>query len=399
MKNTIKTSLIAAIIFGFSACSSTNLSDTTPIDNLSMVNNLKSLQGMREIGFEWDPIYDQNIDGYKIYRREISNDETSEDKLIATIKDRYATHFSDAHLSPNTEYSYTFVSFNKNGVSKQSSINVKTLNKIEPVSFIQAIAGLPNKIKIIWRPHPDNRVVKYNLYKQDANSDKWYKLTTINNRLSAEYLDDVRPNLYAKYKVSAVTFNGVESDYSSEVEAISKILPPQIININVTTNLPKKIIITWDAPKYDDFAYYKIYSSKASLLPFFELSTTTENSYEDIVGDDGVSRYYYVTMIDKDGLESPKTGVNVVGMSLEKPKSPALTGFELQNENTLKIKWISTDNRIKTFKLIKNNQEVANNIQNDFYIDTTYASGDIYQIIGIDEFGIESKPSSRLSVK
>lgn len=399
MKKSIKASLFTAFVIGFSACSSTaNLSEITPLENLTMVNNIRTLQGMREIGFEWDPIYDQAIDGYKIYRR-VLNDETSTDKLIATINDRYATHYSDNNLTPDTAYAYTFATFNKQGLSKLSTINVKTINKIEPVSFIQAIAGLPNKIKIIWRPHTDSRVVKYNIYKQDANSSKWYKLATVNNRLSAEYLDDVKPNLYAKYKVTALTYNGVESDASTEVEAISKILPPQIVNINVTTNLPKKIILTWDAPKYDDFSHYKIYYSKASLLPFFELATTTDNSYEDNVADDGVSRYYYVTMIDKDGLESAKTGVNVVGMSLDKPKAPALTGFELQNENTLKIKWISTDNRIKTYKLIKNSAEVASNIQNDYYIDTTYLAGDVYQVIGIDEFGIESKASAKLSVK
>lgn len=399
MKKSIKASLFTAFVIGFSACSSTaNLSEITPLENLTMVNNIRTLQGMKEIGFEWDPIYDQAINGYKIYRR-VLNDETSTDKLIATINDRYATHYSDNNLTPDTAYAYTFATFNKHGLSKLSTINVKTINKIEPVSFIQAIAGLPNKIKIIWRPHTDSRVVKYNIYKQDANSSKWYKLATVNNRLSAEYLDDVKPNLYAKYKVTALTYNGVESDASAEVEAISKILPPQIVNINVTTNLPKKIILTWDAPKYEDFSHYKIYYSKASLLPFFELATTTDNSYEDNVADDGVSRYYYVTMIDKDGLESAKTGVNVVGMSLDKPKAPALTGFELQNENTLKIKWISTDNRIKTYKLIKNSAEVASNIQNDYYIDTTYLAGDVYQVIGVDEFGIESKASAKLSVK
>lgn len=399
MKKIIKISLFTAFIIGFNACSSTtSLSEIAPIDNLTMVNNIRTLQGMREIGFEWDPIYDQNIDGYKIYRKEL-NDENAKDKLIATINDRYATHYSDNNLNPDTSYAYTFVTFNKEGNSKLSTINVKTIGKIEPVTFIQAIAGLPNKIKIIWRPHTDSRVVKYNIYKQDANSDKWYKVATINNRLSAEYLDEVKANLYAKYKITALTYNGVESDASTEVEAISKVLPPQIVNINVTTNLPKKIILTWDAPKYEDFSHYKIYYSKASLLPFFELATTTENSYEDNIGDDGVSRYYYVTMIDKDGLESAKTGVNVVGMSLDKPKTPALTGFELQNENTLKIKWISTDNRIRTYKLIKNSTEVANGIQNDYYVDTTYMPGDVYQIIGVDEFGIESKPSSKLSVK
>lgn len=397
IKSSIKTSLVCALILGFCACSTASLNETPQIQELTQVKNLKTLQGTKEIGFEWEPIYDQDIDGYRIYRK-IKDSEENE-KLIATIKDRYATHFSDANLYPNTEYSYTFVTFNKNGNSNTTNINVKTMPKVEAIPFIQAIAGLPNKIKIIWRPHSDTRVVKYNLYKQNANSDNWYRLATINNRLSAEYIDDVKANDYAKYRVCAVTFDAVESDPSAEVEAISKVLPPQIVNMSVTTNLPKKIILSWDAPKYDDFSHYKVYSSKASLLPFFELATTTNTSYEDIIEDDGVTRYYYVTMIDKDGLESPKSSVNVVGMSLEKPKTPVLTGFDLIDENTLRIKWVSADNRVKSFKLVKNNQEVASNITGDFYIDTTYAAGDIYQLIGIDEFGIESKISSRLSVK
>lgn len=401
IKTISKASLLTAIVLGFSSCANTGLNTTVPpVENLTTVNNIKVLPSMKDVGFEWSPIYDQNVEGYKIFRKKIKADGSmSNDELIATIKDRYATHFSDGRLEPNTEYIYTFATFNKEGMSKQSSINVKTQDRIVQIPFIQAITGLPNKIKVIWRPHNDTRVVKYYLYRQNANSDKWYKLATINNRLSAEYIDNVKPNVYAKYRVSAVTFDGVESAPSAEVEAISKILPPQIMNITATTNLPKKVILSWDAPQYEDFSHYKIYYSSAALLPYFVLATTTENSYEDIINDDGVSKYYYVTMVDKDGLESAKSNINVVGMSLEKPTAPALTGFEMENENTLKVKWINTDNRIKTFKVIKNGKEFASDISDNFYIDRTYSGGDVYQVIGIDEFGIESKASSKLSVK
>ncbi|WP_267523199.1 fibronectin type III domain-containing protein [Campylobacter sp. MG1] len=401
MNNITKASFFTAMIIGFSACSSTtNLSEVRPVDNLTSVTNIKTLQGMKDIGFEWDPIYDTNVSGYKIFRKEVKEDGTiGNDVLIATIKDRYATHFSDNNLKTNTQYIYTFATFNDSGLSTLNQVNVKTKGTISGVTFIQAIAGLPNKIKIIWRPHNDTRVVKYNIYKKDLKSDNWRILATVNNRLSAEYIDTVKPNMYARYKISAVTFNGVESEFSQEVEAISKVLPPQVINIQASSNLPKKIILTWDAPKYNDFAYYRIYSSRASLLPFFELATTHENQYEDLVNDDGVTRYYYITMVDKDGLESQKSNVNVAGMSLAKPKSPIITGFELYGETGLKVKWVNNDNRIKHFKLFKNGTEIANGINGNFFIDSSYVSGDTYQVVGIDEYGIESKASSKLSVK
>lgn len=401
ISNVTKISLLSAMIIGFSACSSTtNLSEVQPIESLTSVNNIKTLQGMKDVGFEWEPIYDTNVDGYKIYRKEIKEDgKMGEDVLIATIKDRYTTHFSDNNLKPNTQYIYTFATFNQSGISRLNQVNVKTQGTIPGVTFIQAIAGLPNKIKIIWRPHNDTRVVKYNLYRKDLKSDNWYLVTSINNRLSAEYIDSVKSNVYAKYKISAVTFNGVESEFSKEVEAISKVLPPQVVNMQASTNLPKKIILNWDAPKYNDFAYYKIYYSKASLLPFFELATTQENQYEDLVNDDGVTRYYYVTMVDKDGLESMKSNVNIVGMSLAKPKAPTIIGFELTQEGSLRVKWVNNDARVKMFKLIKNGAEVATNISDSFFIDPSYVSGDTYQVIGVDEYGIESKTSTRLSVK
>ena len=63
-------------------------------------------------------------------------------------------------------------------------------------------------------------------------------------------------------------------------------------------------------------SYYKIYSTSNKFLPYTYLIKTTSNSYEDLINENGATRYYKITIVDKDGLESKKPGEPVVGMTL-----------------------------------------------------------------------------------
>lgn len=36
---------------------------------------------------------------------------------------------------------------------------MSTAPRLEAVPFVQAVTNLPNRIKLIWRPHPDFRLI------------------------------------------------------------------------------------------------------------------------------------------------------------------------------------------------------------------------------------------------
>ena len=167
-----------ALIAAFSGCATSNaLLDSPKVDpSLPKPANIKTMSDRTSIGFEWDYINDPAIEGYKIYR---NGKEGSE--LVATIKDRYASHYADKELKPDTLYSYRFSSLTPEGVESDAStvVNVKTKPLLEKVSFVAAIDNLPNRTKISRRPHPRPDVVEYTVQKGGYADKNWEDIAII----------------------------------------------------------------------------------------------------------------------------------------------------------------------------------------------------------------------------
>ena len=68
---------------------------------------------MTEVGFEWNPVTDESVVGYYLYRSN-PNDANSKMQLVANIKDRFATHYVDRDLAPETTYSYQMRTYSSN---------------------------------------------------------------------------------------------------------------------------------------------------------------------------------------------------------------------------------------------------------------------------------------------
>jgi hypothetical protein len=121
---------------------------------LPKLADVKFLADVTEVGFEWKPSLDERVSGYYIYR---SNPKITNGKLgrVATVKDKYSSHYVDTDLKPSTRYYYRFSSFSKDKRESVASdtISVTTASLIKSVSYIKAITGLPNRVKLIWRPH------------------------------------------------------------------------------------------------------------------------------------------------------------------------------------------------------------------------------------------------------
>ena len=58
---------------------------------LPSVNSLRTLPDIKAIGFEWSPAYDERVKGYYLYRI----DGNGKMKRVATIPDRYSSHYVD----------------------------------------------------------------------------------------------------------------------------------------------------------------------------------------------------------------------------------------------------------------------------------------------------------------
>ena len=343
---------LASLTLLFSACSVAEL--TTPKqtqlnESLPKVQSLKSISDLSNVAFEWEPLYSENIQGFYLYR---SSEKEPQMKLVATIKDKFQTHYVDTKLESGTKYQYMMKTFNEQGHFSEEGqvIEIATQPRPEPLAFVQAITNLPERIKLIWRPHTDLRVNAYIIEKKKVEDKKFAKIGEVKNRLSAEFIDEVKANENFLYRVSALTFDGVQSEPSEVLNSTSKALPPEITHLSASNDLNGKIMLSWDAPVYEDFSYFKIYATSSSFLPFSLLAKTDKNSYEDIVQGAGESKQYKITMVDKDGLESPMPKKGVEGKTLGLPASPSIILAQITSEGIV-LEWADNDNRAVEYEV------------------------------------------------
>lgn len=414
----MKTASLAALLLLFSGCNNffNNLSTPTkPKINEAIevvdYNSIKSIVDITSIGFEWQKINDPKVIGYNFYRTDLQKDGKSL-KLIKSIENRYATHYVDKDLEPNTKYAYQISAKVSDGTESKTTdaYIVQTLPRIVPVSFIQAISDLPNRVKLLWRPHPDKRIQYYRIEKFNTTLNEWIHLKTVEQRLQVEYIDTgLDNNTSYKYRIKAFTFNNVESAPTPAVVGKTKALPLDVTNILVTNNQAKKITITWNASPTADVIKYEIHRSSFSSLGFSKVATVNADVFEyaDKIDDDGKAYYYKVIAIDKDYLESPFKIYPLRGSTLSIPAKPIFTLAQIQGNKAI-LNWRAGDNRAISYNVQKriklnffNYKTIKfNNISDLRFEDTDIVSGVEYKysVQANDEFGLISEKTDEASL-
>jgi hypothetical protein len=403
--------LLSVLIFFLSGCEIKPEPPKQPVidKTLPQVGDIKFLTEVSAIGFEWEPSFDGRVEGYYIYR---STPNSQSDKLqrVATIDDKYSSHYVDTKLQPETMYYYRFSTFSKEKRESVPSetVSASTLPLLESVSFVKAITGLPHRIKIIWRPHASQRVEAYLVEKNEFNSTQWKQIAKVNGRLSAEYIDaGLEGNHMFRYRIKAQTYDGLISKPSQIVEAGTKPLPKMVKGLSASYDIPKKVSLKWEAATEKDFSYYKIYRTLNPLLFDSYLAKTQDTSYEDLINANGRSYYYVVTSVDKDGLESLKQEVSTKGGTLTIP-APVYITSSSHDGRSITLAWKNQDGRAIKYNVSKefsqkwsDKKEVITGIPSTSFNDTDVIRGVEYKynVVAIDKYGLSSEDSQSILIK
>ncbi len=364
MTTLMKTASLATLMILFSGCNNLNNNLNTPtvkpkIDtSLEMIkkDSIKSISDITAIAFEWQKVEDPRVIGYNFYRSDVLKDGRTL-KLVKSLKNRYATHYVDSGLEPNTKYIYQISSRTKEGVESNTTdaYLVQTLPRLTAVSFTQAVSELPNRIKVLWRPHQDKTVEYYQIQKFNLKTNEWDNLAKVEGRLQVEYIDDGLDNSESgKYRVIAYDFNDVPSEPSKSVIGKTKALPIGPNSVNASDNYAKKIEVTWNASPTEDVVKYAIYRSPFKTLGFskeHEVKADTL-SITDKVNDDNKKYYYKVYAVDKDGLFSNMKVDAEEGKTLGKPAKPVITLAQIQGNKAI-LNWTPGDNRAISYNVYK----------------------------------------------
>jgi len=359
---------------------------------LPKVKEVRAISDRNAIALEWDIVNKPEVLGYYIKRSQ----DAKKYKLVAKINNKYVSHWSDKNLKPDTVYYYKVSTFTKNGIPSFAKLKqVKTIKTISPVIILSKTSEIKAKgmIKVIFRPHHNERVKGYYVERFDDKNGKWEQILNITPRLSAEFIDtNLIDGKRYKYRIIAYTFDNLKS-YPSKELSIQTLQKPKIItNIVATTNLAKKIELKWQQiPNVKE--YIILYSNTAN-GSYTKLATTKTNHYIDTINKDNYKRYYKIYSIDKYNVESLKSQA-VMGSTLNVPAEPIVSID--RGKNSIKFMLSSSDKRAVKYLIKKKDGEKVTKIHNvkTEYIDKKIKSKKTYkyEIYTIDKNGLVSKPA------
>ncbi len=198
----------------------------TDVQGLVTIGTDKTLPTIRQInvlvekssvGFEWPAIKDQRVKGINVYRSIPGDFRNQKFTRIATLGDRYATHYVDRSIQPNKKYMYTFTTYNLLHESAHGKIiRVKTASAYKPVEFVKVYLRASGVVKVLWKPHANPRISGYVIQRKLADKkEPWHYLTSVTGRLMPEYIDSsvAKGHRYA-YRVIARSSSGILSQPS-----------------------------------------------------------------------------------------------------------------------------------------------------------------------------------------
>jgi len=342
------------------------------------------------------------MNGYYIQKYDFKHKKWIE---IATIKNPYKSIYVDTNLKPAHIYKYKIATFNKNGIpSLAKEVIISTLPPLSPVIPLEAKPLTKGKIKLIFRPHPNERVKEYIIERFNDQKAKWEKLVILKPRLNVEYIDSgLKDGKIYKYRIFAKSFDGIKSLPSKTILVTTYPKPPIVMNVTASTNLPKKIIIKFSPVK--DAAYYKIYISNSPNGKFYFYKTTKSTTFIDHLNKDGEVRYYKITAVSPYKTESLLSDTPaVMGETLPKPATPIISTNRVGN--TIQFIFTSPDNRAAKYLIIRKEKlGFFKSIEKKFLSSSNTFVDKInpkhsyeYQIYEVDKYGLISKKPAIVEV-
>lgn len=360
-------------------------------------SQIKTITDSNEIGFEWASLGgDENVSGVNIYRLEPNKNGYT---LVGKTTDRYATHYVDSGLKQDTQYYYELRSYSAKNVSAPSApVSAKTRPNINSVPFAEAITGLPERVKLIWRPHPDSQVSGYVIQRADALDGKYSRLSSLSGRLNAEYIDSsVKSGHTYYYIIYAITPQGL-SNPSEPLKASTKPLPPSVVGLKASKDEPKRISLSWQASPVAD--YYQIYRSPSKYIPYIKHAKTSQNSFIDEINSNDSGYFYQVSVVDKDGLESLKK--EAIGRTLPAPDSPKGLAGNPTNSGIM-LSWQAVPRAVKyrIYKSAADFNGLLAEVSTTSYTDTRLApdASFIYSVSAVDANDISSSKSNSIKIR
>ena len=363
--------------------------------NLPQVKKFSAYPDRNAIALKWSTVPQMN--GYYIQRL---NNKTHKWQMLVTINDPYRSLYVDTGLKPSTKYTYRIATFDKNNIpSLAKEVSQTTLPTIIQVIPLEVKPLKKGMVKIIFRPHVNERVEGYIIQRFDDEDAKWSDIADLTPRYNVEYIDTgLKDGKIYKYRIIAYTYDGLKSAPSKVLIVSTYPKPPIVQNVSATHDLPRKIILKWSPVK--GAKYYKIYTKGFLGFGYTLIGKTPNTEYVDKVNKDGITRYYKVTAVSVHDTESllSKTP-EVMGQTLPVPAKP-LVSTNITPDG-VEFVFSSPDNRAVKYRVVRkegifNGKEVKYLVNSNKFFDNKiqHKHSYTYDIYAIDKYGLMSKANT-----
>ncbi|MFH1999772.1 MAG: PKD domain-containing protein [Planctomycetota bacterium] len=258
--------------------------------------------GSTRVELAWFESSDLDLDGYRVYRRLIS-----EPDFGAALADTgLDTEYVDSGAENGETYVYAITAYDSEGLESYYSDELTvTLDKpLPPVDLMRAVGN--NIVYLRWDEYTDPDFTGYRVYRRETGETDWTLLTVWALNI-ASYTDSTAINgTCYDYAVSVMNAAG-ESDLSDPVQAQPRpsdtTPPPAPNNLMGAYGGGTVVMLFWEYAHADDVNMYLIYRRESSSgdyaivgFNFFNVNTFMD---DDLVP--GFTYYYAVKAVDTSG--------------------------------------------------------------------------------------------------
>lgn len=266
------------------------------------------------IYLQWQYRDTGNIKGFRVYRSiHQTRDFNFIGDLIPVPVDTNVIRFTDTTITDDqTSYYYAVAAVSRTSSLSPSSLVVSAsaagMSSIPAPTRLRSLWINDTTVSITWddlsMTHPG--IGQYKIFSSDQNIKT---VSTGNLRDSTEineFIDEMRPGQERWYWLKAQNFQGLESEFSSAIRVaapINRPLPPTVHLYKQN----KSVVLTWEPALNGNLQRYHVYRASGDGEP--KLLETVGHVDEKMGFTDknlkqGEIYYYYVTSVDKYGIES-----------------------------------------------------------------------------------------------
>ena len=224
----------------------------------------------RAVGLEWEPSEDEGIVKYLVERAEAPDGEFLPVGEVPQASFREGGSVASP-LADSTTYLYRICAMNRVGAGSVPSepVAVTTRPPPAPPLGLAAESRQVRCVPLAWNMHPEDDVVRYDIYRADGADAPFAFLASRKGRENTSFLDGgANPGTLEDdhayiYRLRAVNAVAAESGDSKPAPAMTRPRPPRVEGLDAVTGLPRCVELSWNASPDERVVGYEVERSEA----------------------------------------------------------------------------------------------------------------------------------------